>query len=180
MQNVGWKTISCSGHFCFFAMPSLTRIWYEQKLQFFLDRNSDTALTIISRRETESSEWGVSLFDFRSLRTEFCLDLRNQQSLKGYEHYIGFSRSLKAPRITYNPWKVIFLHGIRLRAGSYFSLQSYSTRNSCTRAAKPRQRVYCNVVVCNRAGWEKKWTPDFKRKCGLQAGEMWKTETNAT
>lgn len=148
-------------------MPSLTRIRYEQKLQFFLDRNSDTELTIISRRE--SSGWGVSLFDFRTLRTEFCSDLRKQRSLKGYKRYTGFSRSLKAPRITYNPWKVIFLHGIRLRAGSYFSLQSYSTRNPCTRAAKPPQRVYCNVVVCFRASWEKNWSPDFNRKCGLQA-----------
>ena len=164
MQNVGWKTISCSGHFCFFAMPSLTRIRYEQKLQFFLDWNSDTELTIISRRE--SSGWAVSLFDFRTLRTEFCSNLRKQQSLKGYKHYTGFSRRLKAPRITYNPWKVIFLLGIRLQAGSFFSLQSYSTRNPCKRAAKPRQRVYCNVVVCIRAGWEKNWSPDFKRKCG--------------
>ena len=55
----------------------------------------------------------VSLFDFRTLRTEFCLDLRKQQS---YKHYIGFSRSLKAPWITYtgSPWKV---------NGNFFSMR---------------------------------------------------------
>ena len=59
-----------------------------------------------------------------------------------------------------------------MRAVSYFSLQSYSTRNLSTRAAKPRavrnegvsprrsffsSSLNCNnnVVVCNRAGWDK-------------------------
>ena len=63
----------------------------------------------------------------------------------------------------------------RLQAVSYFCLQSYCTRNLSTRAAKPRAArnegvsprrknyrlvsiPYCNnnVVVCNRAGWDKK------------------------
>ena len=62
----------------------------------------------------------------------------------------------------------------RLQAVSYFCLQSYCTRNLSTRAAKPgaarnegvsprrkNSRLvsipYCNnnVVVCNRAGWDK-------------------------
>ena len=62
----------------------------------------------------------------------------------------------------------------RLQAVSYFCLQSYCTRNLSTRAAKPgaarnegvspRRKnyrllsiPYCknNVVVCNRAGWDK-------------------------
>ena len=83
-------------------MPSLTRIWYEQKLQFFLDRNSDTELTIISRHETESSEWGVSLFDFRTLRTEFFSELRKQQSLKGYKLNITLDFQVA--------WKFLELH----------------------------------------------------------------------
>ena len=62
----------------------------------------------------------------------------------------------------------------RLQVVSYFCLQSYCTRNLSTRAAKPgaarnegvsprrkNSRLvsipYCNnnVVVCNRAGWDK-------------------------
>ena len=60
----------------------------------------------------------------------------------------------------------------RLRAVSYFSLQSYCTRNQSTRVARPlvarNEGVNNNIVVCNRAGWEKNWT-DFKRKGGPQA-----------
>ena len=50
---------------------------------------------------------------------------------------------------------------IRLRAVSYFSLQSYYTQNLSTRAAKPlaarnegisSRSLYNNIVVCNRAG----------------------------
>ena len=81
-------------------MPSLTRIRYEQKLQFFLDWNSDTELTIISRREW--SGWAVSLFDFRTLRTEFCSDLRKQQSLKGYKLNITLDFQVA--------WKFLELH----------------------------------------------------------------------
>ena len=177
-----------SGHLCFFAMPSLTRIWYEQKLQFFLDRNSDTELTIISRHETESSEWGVSLFDFRTLRTEFCLGLRNQQSLKGYKHYIGFSRSLKAPRITYNPWKVIFLHGIRLRAGSYFKVTPRVT-HARERLNRANEFIVTSLFAIALA--EKRTGPQILREnadrkqftmgCSMYfRGEMWQTESNAT
>ena len=51
---------------------------------------------------------------------------------------------------------------IRLRAVSYFSLQSYCTRKTSTRPAKPRTAInkgvvwsQYNVVVCNLAGWDK-------------------------
>ena len=83
-------------------MPSLTRIRYEQKLQFFLDRNSDTELTIISRRESSGCRWAVSLFDFRTLRTEFFSDLRKQQSLKGYKLNITLDFQVA--------WKFLELH----------------------------------------------------------------------
>ena len=167
-------------------MPSLTRIRYEQKLQFFLDWNSDTELTIISRRE--SSGWAVSLFDFRTLRTEFCSDLRNQQSLKGYKHYIGFSRSLKAPRITYNPWKVIFLHGIRLRAGSYFKVTPRVT-HARERLNRANEFIVTSLFAIALA--EKRTGPQilrenadrkqFTMECSMYfRGEMWQTESNAT
>ena len=73
--------------------------------------------------------------------------------------------------------------GSWLRAVSYFSLQSYCTRNLSTRATRPlvtrnegvsprrknksflvsSQSLNNNIVVCNRAGWDKNWT-DFKEK----------------
>ena len=83
--------------------------------------------------------------------------------------------------------KVSLKKEFRLRAVSYFSLQSYCTRNPSMRAVKPRgainegwrrvcllrkspQSVFSRlvpIVVCNRAGWDKK--ADFMRKRGLQA-----------
>ena len=50
------------------------------------------------------------------------------------------------------------LRFVKLRAVSYFSLQSYYTQNLRTRAAKPLATrnegvtLYNNIVVCNRAG----------------------------
>ena len=48
--------------------------------------------------------------------------------------------------------------GTRLQAASYFSLQSYCTRNLIKHKsgkAVSRQNCQNNVVVCNRAGWDK-------------------------
>ena len=51
-----------------------------------------------------------------------------------------------------------------------FSCQSYSTHNPCKRAATPRVAIneYCNVVLCNNAGWDDDWT-NFEGKGALQA-----------
>ena len=51
-----------------------------------------------------------------------------------------------------------------------FSSQSYSTYNPCKRAATPRVAIneYCNVVLCNNAGWDEDWT-NFEGKGALQA-----------
>ena len=136
----------------------------------------------------ESSGWTVSLFDFRTLRTEFCSDLRNQESLKGYKYYIGFSRSLKAPWITYNPWKVIFLHGIRLRAGSYFKVTPRVT-HARERLNRANEFILTSLFAIALA--EKRTGPRILREnadrkqfttgCSMYfRGEMWQTESNAT
>ena len=51
----------------------------------------------------------------------------------------------------------------RLRAVSYFSLQSYSTRNP----------LECNICVCNRSGWYENCM-DFKVKADCKPFISWK------
>ena len=68
---------------------------------------------------------------------------------------IHFNTSLREAFVQgFVTWCIFCLQVDRLRAVSYFSLQSYCTRNLST----PHPHCNNNVVVCNRAGWEKRRT----------------------
>ena len=73
---------------------------------------------------------------------------------------VGFNITYICDFLYPSPNYPCYFYNFRLREISCFSLPSYCTRKSSKRAAKPRAAINDNVVVCNRADWDKNWTDE--------------------